>query len=111
MLDSIKTFFVNAWRFVKSYLVFDPDRDWRSLDKMQHLLGGFGVRLAMELKEMGWEAIFWSSVIFLVYELGQTDVARSLKKLGQPGYGIGLVDLAYDEIGMLLAIILLAVSR
>lgn len=110
MIDSIKKFLLTVVQFIRSYLVLDPDRDWRSVDKMQHLLGGFGVRLVMQLKETGWEAVFWSSVIFLVYELGQTDVARSLKKLGQPGFGIGLVDLAYDEIGLFLAIVFLAVT-
>lgn len=87
--------------------VFDPDWDWRSWDKIEHLFGGFGVRLLMELKETGWDAVFWSCVIFVVYELGQTDVARSQKLLGKPGYGIGLLDLLYDLAGMLLAIALL----
>jgi len=44
-------------------------------------------------------------IIGLVYEAGQTDVAHSQRLLGKPGFGIGLVDLAYDGFG---ALVLLA---
>jgi hypothetical protein len=85
---------------------FDPDRDWRSLDKIEHAFGGFAVALLLLLAvHSGLSILGWTMVIGLAYELGQADVAHSQRLLGKPGYGIGLVDLAYDGFG---ALVLLA---
>lgn len=91
---------------------FDPDRDWRSADKIMHAFGGFAVcLLSLWLVTVLRELPFWvaalalTMIIGFVYEGGQADVAHSQHLLGKPGYGIGLVDLAYDGFG---ALILLA---
>jgi hypothetical protein len=82
---------------------FDPDRDWRSVDKLMHLVGGFAVCLLLQpFTPSGLSAFLWTMVIGLVYEAGQADVAHSQRLLGKPGYGIGLVDLVYDGTGALL---------
>ena len=82
---------------------FDPDHDWRSVDKLQHLLGGFGVCLALQpFTSSGFSALCWTLVIGLVYECGQADTAHSLHMLGKPGHGIGLLDWFYDGVGALL---------
>ena len=85
---------------------FDSDRDWRSLDKMEHLFGGFCVCLLLQpFTPSGLSAFLWTMAIGLAYEAGQADVAHAQRLLGKPGYGIGMVDLVYDGIG---AVILLA---
>jgi hypothetical protein len=101
MIDSIKRFFVDAWTAIRWWL--DPDYDWRSFDKIEHLFGGFAVCLVLQpFTPSGLNALAWTMVIGLVYELGQADVARSQRLLGKPGYGIGLLDLVYDCVGALM---------
>lgn len=101
----------NLWRWMWSWLVahigiwFDPDRDWRSVDKIEHAFGGFALCLVfLMVTHAGWRAFELTMLVGLAYECGQADVAHSQRLLGKPGFGIGLVDLAYDAIG---AIILL----
>jgi hypothetical protein len=98
--------------WAKIAIWFDPDRDWRSADKIMHAFGGFAVCLlslwlVVVLRTLPFvaAALVLTMIIGLVYEFGQADVAHSQRLLGKPGYGIGLVDLTYDAIG---ALILLA---
>lgn len=81
---------------------FDPDTDLRSLDKMEHAFGGFAVCLICVQFVSGFDAFVLTCVIGFVYECGQADTAHSLRALGRPGFGIGLVDLAYDAVGALI---------
>lgn len=100
------------WRWFSSWFAahvgiwFDPDMDFRSVDKIQHAFGCFAIALLLvwllpkvELWPLTTRVLFWTLVIGLVYECGQTDVARSQRLLGKPGFGIGLVDLFFDGAG------------
>lgn len=99
--------------WAKLAIWFDPDRDFRSVDKIEHAFGGFAVCLVslwlvavLRTLPIAIAALILTLIIGLVYEAGQADVAHSQRLLGKPGFGIGLVDLAYDGFG---AILLLAV--
>jgi len=90
---------------------FDPDRDWRSVDKLQHAVLGFVVALLLLVPiYLRWVlfahaalgVLIATLVIGLIWELAQAEIAHSQHLLGKPGYGIGLVDLAYDGIGALI---------
>ena len=111
LAEEMRTFSAWARSWLDAYVLIwlDPDRDWRSVDKIMHAFGGFAVCLlslwlVTVLRELPLPAaaLVLTMIIGLVYEFGQTDVARSQHLLGKPGYGIGLVDLAYDSIGALL---------
>ena len=99
---------------LKIAIWFDPDRDFRSVDKMLHAFGGFAVALillylvhtgAIMFAHTGLGIILATLAIGLVWELGQTDTAHSQHLLGKPGYGIGLVDLFYDGLGALVLLL------
>jgi hypothetical protein len=103
---------IAAWIELHILIWFDPDHDLRSLDKLEHLFGGFAVCLlslwlvgVLRALPFAIAALVLTLIIGLVYECGQANVASSQRLLGKPGYGIGLVDLGYDGVG---ALILLA---
>lgn len=89
--------------------ILDPDRDLRNLDKLEHFLGCFGLCAFFDLTFLSTGSAFlftlWTAA---VYEVGQLDVAYSLKDssgrryAGQPGYGIGWLDWLVGAVGALL---------
>ena len=86
--------------WAKIAIWFDPDTDFRSVDKLEHLFGGFAVCLVLlPVVHVGLTALGWTMVIGFAYECGQADVAHSQHLLGKPGFGIGLLDLFYDGLG------------
>lgn len=100
------------WRWLKSWFAahvgiwFDPDRDWRSLDKIEHAVLGFATALVLLLVvHAGLGILAWTLALGLAFELGQADVAHSQRLLGKPGFGIGLLDLFYDGLGALILLL------
>jgi hypothetical protein len=79
--------------------LFDPDYDWRSLDKVQHAAAGFALCLGFNLVLAIGDAFLIAVWTLAVFEAGQTDVAHSLRRLGIPGFGFGLLDLAFGIAG------------
>jgi hypothetical protein len=99
---------------------FDPDANWFSRDKWEHAVGFWAVSVVTTLVVQWWDAGVhaWWAVAFLsflitcalglAFEAGQLDTARNplvgtlhdrRQLLGQPGYGIGLIDLCWDAVG------------
>jgi len=98
--------------------LIDPDWDWRRLATVQHFVACFALAfLSVQLTPaITWVAlgaptlfafllVLWTA---LVYEAGQTDTAYSLRDsagrryAGQPGYGVGLMDIVAGILGALL---------
>jgi len=80
----------------------DPDRNWRSLDKVEHAAFGFGICLMATGFMSGLAAFGFTLLVAAVYEAGQTDTAHSVGKLGQVGFGFSLLDQAFSTAGALL---------
>ena len=79
--------------------LLDPDTRLFSGDKLQHAAAFFVLAMLAStfltpLPNL--VLMLWTGVI---YEAGQTDVAVSLHRTGQVGYGFGLLDLAADMVG------------
>lgn len=93
---------------------FDPDRNWKSPDKIEHLAGGFVACMALDAFTPLWLALVVTVVIASAFELGQWDVARNgdvqfvdengdpNDLLGHAGFGFGLLDLAVGAAGALI---------
>jgi hypothetical protein len=85
--------------------LLDPDRDWRSLDKVEHAALGFAVCCLATFLLPGLQAFLFALWTGAVYEAGQTDTAYSLRDgsgrryAGQPGFGFSFLDLAFDVAG------------
>lgn len=79
---------------------FDPDRQFFTMDKLQHAAFGAGITLVALALGFG---PLWSFLAVLAlgitYELGQWDVARHFMSRMHPGFGFGLLDLLADLIG------------
>lgn len=95
------------WRYL------DPDTRVFSRDKFEHFGGCLGFTLILLF--IGFSppaALLLTMLVGAVFELGQVDTARNLSVmtrdgrplLGQPGFGFGLLDLAWDIVGALVAI-------
>jgi len=87
----------------------DPDRCWTCQDKAQHAVSGAALDLfvrgpwiAKPWRNEAWKRVLWVVVIGAAYEGVQYDEARRAGKLGQPGYGFSLLDLAADVGGAIL---------
>lgn len=79
--------------------LLDPDRDWRSLDKAQHAAACFALCLLFDGLLLLGDAFLITVWTAAAYEAGQTDVAVSRRLLGTPGYGFGILDLAFGVAG------------
>lgn len=89
----------------------DPDRNWRSWDKIEHAALGFAVCAIATFVLAPLPAFGFTLWTAAIYEAGQTDTAQSLGKLGQPGFGFGLLDQAFSTAGALLWLTLTALWR
>lgn len=88
--------------------LLDPDRDWRSWDKVQHLAACFALCALFDLLGFAAATAFvltvWTAA---VYEAGQADATYSIRDgsgrryAGRPGYGFGLLDLGVGILGAL----------
>jgi hypothetical protein len=103
---------------------FDPDRNWKSWDKVQHaflalllcaLLTLHFSRLESWLITLlvgaAWELAGWDVArgTFVEHELGDMDRVYE-PTLGHPGYGFGLLDLAAVAVGAFAWILVLWVA-
>ena len=85
--------------------LLDPDRDWRRFDKVQHAASGFVICLLSDAFLPLGTALLLTLWTALVYEAGQTDVAFNLRDgsgrryAGRPGFGFGLLDIAFGLAG------------
>lgn len=78
---------------LRAYL--DPDHDWRSLDKVQHAAAGFALCCLFDAVLLTRDAFLITVWTCAVWEVAGTDVAASVRRLGTPGFGFGLLDLAF----------------
>lgn len=86
----------------------DPDRRWFSADKWLHLVGAALTCAALVLVgTQPLRAFAYTVVAGAIFELGQWDALRGTEYLGRPGYGFGLLDLAADALGALVAMLAL----
>lgn len=80
----------------------DPDRNWRSPDKLEHFAFGVVLCWLFTLAALsGPAALWWTAWSAVAYEAGQTDTAASAGLLGKPGFGFGLLDIAAALAGAL----------
>lgn len=95
--------------------ILDPDRDWRSPHTRQHLLGCLIACLLLSWILPPLVAAAIVLALGLGLELGQWDIARGTPQLHEggdparpflPGFGFGLMDLAADLAGTLIALAL-----
>ena len=85
-----------TWRWL------DPDRRVWAKDKLQHALLGFVLCAGLDLAGASeGQALGLTVAAGAIYEAGQTDTAHSTGKLGQAGFGFGVVDLGADTVGAL----------
>lgn len=96
----------------------DPDRDWTSFDKGQHVLAGAAIGslvrgpwIADGWRDTALKRIAWAAVIGASYELSQYVEAEQAGTLGSPGYGFSLLDLTADIAGALAAELLVGLGR
>ena len=103
--------------------ILDPDTNWRSTDKVEHLVGGFAIGVGALLA--GASLVGSLAVVLFVggaFELGQVDTARNPNVcyregtsfgplLGRPGFGFGVLDLGADLAGGLLAVVVALLYR
>lgn len=88
--------------------LLDPDMNLRSADKYQHAAAGFALSVLLNVLFSCSTALAIVAYTAVVYEAGQTDTAYSLKDgsgrryAGQPGFGFGLLDIAFGIAGALL---------
>ena len=84
----------------------DPDTRILAIDKLEHL--GFGFAMAVFLLLGLSIPPVWTFLAVVsvggAFELGQWDIAHSLGRAGEPGFGFGLLDLAADALGAAIAI-------
>lgn len=105
--------------------LLDPDREWWSPDKRQHMILSAGVCLAFGLPMLLlhgalWPAAFGALAFGVGWEGGQADTAHGLAEahvdedLDRPvkaGYGFGLLDICWNAGGVAMAYVLLVVLR
>jgi len=89
-----------------SSFVWDPDRDWQSVNARQHFLAGAGID-AIE-QGIGWPRRWWQrvtivAVVGAAYEAGQESSVHDDPAKRGPGYGFGVMDLGLDIAGALIS--------
>ncbi len=105
---------------------FDPDRNWKSWDKLTHLLGSLVVCAIATLHFRWLDAALITVALGIALELGQWQTAHNenvyydapgsrgldevVRPLGHVGFGFGLLDLAADIVGALLWVAIITVA-
>ena len=79
--------------------LFDPDRRWLASDKIQHAAACFALCLLFDTVLLTRDAFLITVWTAGVWEAAATDVACSVRRLGTPGFGFGLIDLAFGIAG------------
>lgn len=88
--------------------LLDPDLNLRSADKYQHAAAGFALCVLLDALFTCSTALALVAYAAVVFEAGQLDTAYSLRDgsgrryAGQPGFGFGLLDIAFGVAGALL---------
>lgn len=89
---------------------FDPDTTILSWDKLQHFVGIGLLTWGFAVVFPNVTAAIVAVICATIFELGQWDALRSaaVYKIGTPGYGFGLLDLAAGVAGAATTVLILA---
>jgi len=89
---------------------FDPDMNVWSLDKFEHFVGVGALTWGFSVFFPNVTAAIIAIICAAIFELGQWDALRTAapSKIGEPGYGFGVLDLAFGAAGAVATVIALA---
>ena len=116
MLRTIVAFLVKlttpVWKLfgMQPLPMFDPDTKLFAWDKLEHFLGAALLTWVLANFYANVEAAFLAFGFAVAFEIGQFDAVRSGAPtlLGEPGYGIGILDLIVGAAGAATVVIVLA---